>query len=74
MRGEVARDELALELKAEDDVEVVRDLVRVDADQGRLNPVDAAVELLLVDAAERGRERLLKAGIEVAPERAAPAD
>src|SRR6266511_2358847 len=59
--------------EAEDDVHVVGDLVRVDADQGRLHLVDGAVERLLVDRRELG-EVLLQPWVEVAPEGAAAAD
>ena len=55
-------------------MEVVRRLVRVDADVRRLDPVDRAVEALLVDVADGLRERLLEGRVEVVPELAAAAD
>src|SRR5918994_2616085 len=67
-------EQLLLELEAEDDVEVVRRLVRLDADQRRLDPVDRAVPVLEARVAERLREGRLQLGVEVAPERQAAAD
>ena len=55
-------------------MEVVRRLVRVDADVRGLHAVDRAVEALLVDVADGLRERLLEGGVEVVPELAAAAD
>ena len=54
LRVEVAEQELLLETEAEDDVQPVRRLVRVDADQGRARPVDRAVERLERDVLEDG--------------------
>ena len=64
---ERARDRLLLELEAEDDVERVGDLVRVDADQPRRDAVDAAVPRLQVDRLEL-REEPLQLGQAPAPE------
>ncbi len=72
--GEAAGDHLLLQLEAEDDVEVVRRLVRVDADEGRLYAIDAAVEALRVDAVHLRGERLLDERVVVLPEGAAAAD
>src|SRR5205807_929052 len=74
LHREAALDQLLLELEADDDVQVVRDLVRVDADQRRAHPVHGAVEGLLVHRPELGGEGLLETRIEEAPERAAAAD
>ena len=68
------RDQLLLELEAEDDVQVVRRLVGLDANQRRLDPVDRAVPVLELDVAERLRERLAQLRVEEAPERQAAAD
>ena len=53
------REQLLLELEAEDDVQVVGRLVGLDADQRRLDPVDGAVPVLELDVLERlpGRSR-----------------
>ena len=72
--GEPAREELLLELEAEDDVEAVARLVGVDADERAANAVDRAMELLERDVAEPVRERLLHARVEPAPERQRAAD
>ena len=69
-----AAHDLLLELEAEDDVQVVRRLVGLDADQPRPDVVDRPEPRLLVDVAELGRERRLHAWVEPAPERAAAAD
>src|SRR5262249_18071698 len=58
--------------EAEDDVEVVRDLVCLDSDERRLHLVDRAVELLELDTGERSEARL-QLRVEVPPERDAPA-
>src|SRR4051794_32088164 len=63
-----------LELEAEDDVQVVGRLVRLDADQRRLHDVHLAVPALDVVAAERVRVQLLQAREEVTPERQRAAD
>src|SRR6476659_4547772 len=57
-----------LELEAQDDVEVVRRLVRLDADERRLDAVHLAVPGLGVVAGERREERL-QPWEEVPPER-----
>src|SRR5437899_2045113 len=69
----VAREELLLELEAEDDVQVVRSPVRVDPDQRRPDSIDRAVELVELHVAER-REHLLELRIEVPPEGEAAPD
>src|SRR5579862_78333 len=69
LEGERAGQELLLELEAEDDVQVVRRLVRLDADQGRPDGVDLAIPPFDVVAREHLRVRLLKPREEVAPER-----
>jgi hypothetical protein len=66
-------DQLLLELEAQDDVHVVRHLVRVDPDQRRVHLVDCPVKRFLVDRREL-RERLLEPRVEVAPERTRTAD
>src|SRR5829696_5598901 len=71
---EGAGQELLLELEAEDDVEVVGRLVRLDPDQRRLDPVDRAVPVVDRRAADRCRERRLQLREEVPPEREAAAD
>ena len=53
---------------------VVRDLVRLDANKGRVGAVDRAVESLIVDAVQRLREGGAEAGEEVAPEGPAATD
>ena len=67
-------DQLLLELEAEDDVQRVRRLVGVDADQARLGAVDRADERVEVDVAELARERLLQWFVPIRPERPAAAD
>ena len=49
--------QLLLELEAEDDVQVVGRLVRLDADQRGRDPVDGAVPVVERGARERRRER-----------------
>src|SRR4029078_9559728 len=66
--------DLLFDLEAQDDVEVVRRLVGLDAYEARPDVVDRAEPRLLVDVAELARERLLHAGIEPAPERSAAPD
>ena len=53
-----AREQLLLELEAEDHVEVVRDLVRLDADERGLHLVDRPVEALGVGRPEHLGERV----------------
>ena len=67
-------DQLLLELEAEDDVQVVRRLVGLDANQRRLDPVDRAVPVLELDIAQGLRKVLAQLRIEEAPERQAAAD
>src|SRR5437868_359151 len=64
-----AREQLPLELEANDDVERVRDLVGLDADRARRNLVERAMELFERDIAELPGERLLEARVEVSPRR-----
>ena len=52
-----ALDQRQLQLEAQDDVQVVRRLVRLDADQRRLHGVDRAVERPGVDLAEPTGQR-----------------
>ena len=66
--------QLLLELEAKDDVQVVRRLVGLNPDQGRLDPVDGPIPVGDLDAAERLRERALELRVEVPPERKAAAD
>ncbi len=61
-------DELLLELEAEDDVQAVGRLVRIDADQPGLRAVDRADEGVELDRAEL-REVLLERREPVLPER-----
>ena len=70
---ERAGDELLLELEAEDDVERVGDLVRVDPDQPGRDAVDPAVPRLEIDGLEL-REEPLQLGQAAAPERERAAD
>ena len=72
--GELAGGHVLLELEAEDDVEVVRGLVRLDADERRLHAVDGAVEALCVGAVHLRRERVLHEREVVLPERPAAPD
>ena len=67
-------EERHLELEADGDVEVVGDLVGLDADQRALDGVRRAVEVLGVDGAERLGEVLGKEGLKPANERPAAAD
>ena len=69
-----AREQLLLELEAEDHVEVVRDLVRLDADERGLHLVHRPVEALGVGRPEHLGERVPQHGEEPAPERPAAAD
>ena len=73
LRIEGALDELLLELEAQDDVEAVRRLVGLDADEPGLGAVDRGEERLEVDVSELRRERLLQRLVPVEPERAAAA-
>ena len=70
--GDGPLEQLLLELEA-DDVEGVRRLVGVDADEPRLGAVDRAHEPVEVDLAERG-EGLLQGLVPVLPERPAASD
>src|SRR2546423_3464752 len=72
-RLEPAREERPLELEAQDDVQVVRDLVRVDPRERGPDPVHRAEEPVGLDVAE-ARERPPQVVVGEAPERAAAAD
>ncbi len=74
LRVERTLDELLLELEAQDDVEAVCRLVRLDADEPGLGAVDGGEEGLEVDVAELRRERRLQRLVPVHPERARAAD
>ena len=74
LERELAGEHRALELEAENDVQAVRHLVRVDAAIRRLHLVQRAMERLERDVAELPRERVLQLRIEVAPRRDAAAD
>src|SRR5688572_18247203 len=72
-RRERTRDELALELEAEDDVEAVRDRIGVDPDQRALDPVRGPVQRLRLDSSEQIGEPTAEraaAADEVLPEQA----
>ena len=72
--AEVAAHQRELELEAQEDVQVVGDLVGLDADQRRLDEVGGAHELLERDVAELLGERLPDLGEVPLPERARAAD
>src|SRR5579884_922316 len=69
LEPEALREQVLLELEAHDDVEVVRRLVGLDADQRRLDGVHLPVPALGVVAAHRLREELAQAREEEGPER-----
>ena len=71
---ERALEQLVLQLESQQDVHVVRDLVRLDADQRWVCPVDGAVEPFLVDSLQWLRKDRPKTRIEVTPEWLAAAD
>src|SRR2546430_2271494 len=73
-RGHGSREQLPLELEAQDDVERVRDLVGIHADQARRDAVERTVKFLERDGRELFGERLLEARIEEAPRREAASD
>ena len=74
-RGDLAPDQLLLQLEADDHVQPVRDLVGVDPDERRLDAVDGAVEVLCGDLPEDVGESRLQLGVEPPPEgRRAPDD
>ena len=58
VRRERAVEDLLLELEAQDDVEVVGHLVRLDADQGRADRVRRPVEVAGLEVVERRAEAL----------------
>ena len=69
LRVERALDQPLLELEAEDDVQAVRRLVGLDADEAGLGAVDGGEERVEVDVAELSGERLLQRLVPVQPER-----
>ena len=69
LRAEPAREQLALELEAQDDVEAVARLVRVDPDERAPRAVHDPVEPLQRDVSEPIWERRLHSRVEPAPER-----
>ena len=66
--GQFARDQLLLDLEAQDDVQIVGRLVGLDADVRRLHAVDQQPEFLQRQRGQRGK-LLLRARIPVLPER-----
>src|SRR5688572_31239030 len=56
-RRERTGDKLALELEAEDDVEAVRDRIRVDPDQRALDPIRGPVQRLRLNPSQEASER-----------------
>ena len=66
--------QLVLQLEAEQDMHVVRDLVGLDADERGLRFVDRAVERRHVHTPKGFGKDRLKAWVKVAPERQAAAD
>src|SRR4051794_31997268 len=74
LEREVVGQHRLLELEAQDDVEVVRRLVGLDTDEGRLDDVDLAVPALDVVAGKRVGIQLLQTREEVAPEGQRAAD
>src|SRR5919201_6910622 len=72
--GDGAGQELLLELEPQDDVQAVRHLVRVDADEPRPHGIDRVVERILVNAAELLSEDRLQVWIEPSPETARASD
>ena len=77
--GQVGRLKLVvqqrpLQLEPNEDVQVVRGFVGLDANQRRPNVVDGEMERIERHVAQRRREILLGLGIEVRPERPAAAD
>ncbi len=74
LERELAGEQCALELEAEDDVQAVRHLVGVDSAERRLHLVQRTVECLERDVAELLREVLLQLRIEETPGRDAAPD
>ncbi len=72
--AQIAGQQREFQLEAQRDVQVVRRLVRLHADERRPHVVDGEVERLLRHVRERRRERLLEAREEVVPERPPAAD
>ena len=73
-RSDLAREHLALELEAQDDMERVRHLVGIDAGHGRRDPVERTMEILQPHVSEPLRKRLLESREEEAPRREAAPD
>ena len=71
---EIAAHQRELELEAQEDVQVVGDLVGLDADQRRLDEVGRAHERVERDVAQLLGERVLDLGQVALPERARAAD
>src|SRR6202158_886811 len=71
---EPAFQQLVLQPEPQHDVQVVGDLVRLDADQRGVRLVDGLEESLVTDVAQRLRERAAQARKEIRPESAAAAD
>ena len=72
--GEGAVEHPLLQLVAHHDVQAVRQLVGLRADQGRLRLVDHAVEIVLRHAVQPGGEVLLQPRVDDGAERPAAAD
>src|SRR5262249_3148129 len=72
--GQRPGEQLQLELEAQDDVEPIRDLVRIAAERTGPDRIHRADERLLVDGAEPVCEERLQLWVEPAPEPDAAAD
>ncbi len=70
----LSRQKAALDVKPEEDVQVVSGLVRLDANQARLDRIDRPIELVHVHAAKRRREGRLELCKARLPEWARAAD
>ena len=70
----VAGNQLLLQLEANHDVQVVRDLVRLDADEARLHVVDGRIKLVARHRAERLGKFRLRLRIKMLPEGLAATD
>src|SRR5215211_5296499 len=58
-----------LQLETKHNMQIVGGFVCIDADQGRLYPVDRFVERLQTDAIQLGRKAFLEGWIKMLPER-----
>src|SRR5581483_12521394 len=74
LQRELVGEQRLLELEAEDDVQVVRRLVRLDTDERRLDNVHLAIPARRVLACERVAEQLLGPREEPPPKRQRAAD